>query len=314
MEMLKNTTFYNSDVNVFRNQIAALIEEVYPEALEMALSSFRLMGLVSFETIAANLQSFSYTPKMRSYLMSEDADDFICNDDDTPVRTAMGKPYRGETSNLSKRLELCMVTCEGKMLRDEVLKEVAAVLKVLMFKMYRMFWFGRPDRGIFGILNHPEAAKNAIESPFLWSSATDNQIAMQLVKAMKHMTNPKVIIAENIYNSSVGLSREGEAVSCSMRMDCIRGIITAQSSINIQGELRMESNEDLNANSQHGDLVIVYDADGVYMTRAEPVLMAPIVKDSQNVTAKILMNTAGLHIEYHDSIRVIEGAGAPIKE
>jgi hypothetical protein len=313
MDTLTTTQFWADDVNAFAGEVSRLADEVFDEAMEEAMANFKLLGLVRFETIEQDLKSFSYTPALRDYLLSDDADDFVCNDDDTPVYSAMGKPYRGETRNLSKRFELCMVTCEGKDLRMEVKKRLKAVIQALLFKLYRIFWFGTPDLGQFGILNHPEAAKGQIESSFKWKTATDNQIAMQLVKAMKHMTNPKVIVAENIYNSSIGLAREGEAVSCSMRMNCIAGIIAAQDSITIDGDLMIRSSEELNANDQHGDMVIVYDADAVYMTKADIRRVGIQAKDLQNVHGKLLLNTAGLHFEYHGGIRNIVGAGDPVK-
>ena len=311
MQTVSTTQFWADDVDVFRREVRRLADEVYPEAFDEAMANFKLMGLVRFETIAQDLKSFSYTPSLRDYLLSDDADDFVCNDDDSPVYTAMGKPYRGETRNLSKRFELCMVTCEGKDLRTEVKKRLKAVIQSLLFKLYKIFWFGRPDLGQFGILNHPEAAKGQIESSFKWSAATDNQIAMQLVKAMKHMTNPKVIVAENIYNSSIGLAREGEAVSCSMRSACITGIIQAQDGIEFDGTIR--SSEDLNANGTHGDMVVVYDADAVYMTKADIRRLGIVAKDGQNVTGKLLLNTAGLHFEYSGGLKNIVGAGDPVK-
>lgn len=311
METTRTNDILSTDVDAFRREVNRLAQEEFDNALEMAMKSFPLMGLVRFEDIAQNLQSFSYTPQMPDYLMADDAEDFDCGDNDSPVYQAEGKPYRGETANLTKRYELCMIKCQGKTLREEVRKKLKGVMQVILLKLYKTFWYGRPDLGQFGLLNHPMLADHKIESPFVWSRATDNQIAMQLAKAMKHMVNPKVIVAENIYNNSIGLAKEGDGAgaTCSIRSGCINAIIQAQDGINFDGTIR--SSEDLNANNQHGDMVIVYDAEGAYMTKAEPLLIAATPSGTSMVTGRAIMNTAGLHIEFTGSVKQIEGAGAP---
>lgn len=308
MEVEKKLQIWETDANAFAQRVERFIGEVYDEALEEAMASFPLLGLVMTKAIDRDLKSFSYTPSMRSYLMADEADEFDCTDNDDPVHIAAGKTYRGETKLLGKRLELCMVTCRGLDLREEVKTKVKAVIQVILLGLQKSFWRGNPTIGQFGLLNHPEAEKNKIESPFKWSAATDNQVAMQLVKATKNKTNPKVIVAENIYNSSIGLSHERDGSSgCSLRSSCIAEVIQAQEGSSFDGMI--QSSEDLNANTMRGDMVIVYDADAMHLTKSEIFRITAQAKGLQQAHARLLMNTSGLVVEYSDAITVIYGAG-----
>ena len=309
MEYEKKLQIWETDSVAFAQRVDRFIAEVYDEALEEAMASFPLMGLVMTKNIDRDLKSFSYTPEMRTHLMSDSTSEFDCSDDDDPVHVTMGKPYRGETKLIGKRLELCMVTCIGKDLREEVKKKVKAVIQVILFDLVRLFWFGNPTIGQYGLLNHPEAEKNKIESAFKWSSATDNQVAMQLVKATKNKTNPKVIVAEDIYNTSIGLSHELKdgASSCSLRSSCIAGIIQAQHGSSFDGLI--QSSEDLNANTTRGDMVIVYDADAMSLTKSDIFRITAQAKGLSQAHARLVMNTSGLVIEYSNAITVIYGAG-----
>lgn len=305
MQYIEKQTFFTSSISELAAEVARLSRRVRQRAWEQALAKFKLGDLTSIKSIPQAQGYFSYTPKKRDYVLGDEVGFATCNSTPSAVNRAAGQALKGDTFMLEKPYEICLMDCEND-LQAAVEKGEHDVAVVLLNKLYQLFWFGTPQIGQFGLVNHPLSQR--IES-VEWGGASNNDIAQLLVEAMRGMANPVVVVAQNAYSKSIGAasSKQGDAQGgCALRGGCITSIIQGQSDITFGGMIK--SNAVLNARPEFGNqnIAIVYDADTVGMHVSDMIYLDPEPK-GKTVLVNRMMNTAGLQIEYEDSVKILVG-------
>ncbi len=306
MNYVEKSKFYTESATELAREVNRLSRLVRDAVFQKALERFKLNGLTTMNTIPKNQGYFKYTPKQRDYVLSETATPATCESDPESVRIAAGKPFRGDTDLLEKPYEICLTDCEGD-LRMAVEKGEEAVAAVLLEKLYQRFWFGSPQLGQFGLTNHPLTEK--IESTFTWAQASNNQIAQQLIEAMDGMMNPAVIVAQNAYRQSLGLSDENQIVNaCSLRGDCVTSIIQKQEGNLFTGAIKTSKDMSNRPEFAGQNVALVYDMGSVFMNASDVIYLdAMPTQNGKKVKAMRMINTSGMHVEYADSLKLIVG-------
>ena len=258
MDFSTKIKFYDDNVDTMAADAERISQRVRDQAFEDALAQFPFLSMMLIRDLPRDQTYVKHESKKKHYVFG-DATTSSCNSDPDPVRMSSGKMMRIDSELLETRIELCIMACAEASLEDEIMKQETAAALVLLNKLRQRFWYGQPDLGQYGLMNHPDSSgENTIQSPFRWADASNNQIAMQIVEATDGMLQPAVVIAENIYRQSIGLSDESNSGtgSCSMRGGCIESIIMSQDGSVFNDSIK--SNKDLNASEKTGNEDLVY--------------------------------------------------------
>lgn len=270
-----------------------------------AMDSFKLFDMVPIKTISEDSEKFEYEPKKQRFVFG-DIVPASCSSKPMPVKSSSGDVFKGFTFRHQAVYDLCIEKCNKKTVSEDVYDGEADVATVLMTYAQQSFYFGNPEMMQFGLVNHPLTEE--IESPATWAKMSNSQIVKQLRTASKHMVDPRYLLADKVFDDSLGdADNAGNGSSgCGTRLECLTSLMSKQNNINF-GEF--EFNEELDSRLEFGgkNVALIYDADAMAMTLSGPIYLDARGIDIKNVYTQREINTGGLHVYSEGAVKLITG-------
>jgi hypothetical protein len=305
--------FYTKNVRQLERDVNRISNNVRQTQWLTALKSFRLNGLTKVETIGETEETFSYTPEERIIIMG-DASPASCNSTPMVVDYASSEEFKGFTVTHEVGYEVCLKDCKtDNTLISKVTHGEYSSSVVLLNHLYNKFWYGNPELMQFGLLNHPlteiiDSPNNGRDGSSSFSSKSNNQVMKEIRNALKYMIDPRVIMSEQAFENSMGDANTGDnQTGCDTRSECVKSLLSKQSNIRFDGEIEFMSELDNRQEFDGDDIMLIYDADSVAMTSSGVIYLSAASVSTKVVLANRLINTAGLRINYADSVKIIRG-------
>lgn len=315
---------YN-DVKQMERDIDRISRNVYRNAFRDAMRDFQGQMFLDFQELGEDEKMFEYTPKDRLYIFgANNIQPASCSSVPADVDSSSGDTIRGLTHLFESGYHMCIETCNKTSLEDEVYQKEYAVAMALIHFLYQQMWYGIPELMQFGLLNHPLV--ELISSPptnfpgveqcggatncgsTKWADKTINEITKEIKSAIRHFTNPQIIMSQNAYDNSMSVI-DDRLLSAGtygvMRYEQI------ESSLRRQGLLAASNivpHEELDSHKHfdNKDIAIVHDRGAMAITASRPIWTGA-THDAKNVHVMRKIRTGGLRINYADAVKIIVG-------
>lgn len=315
---------YN-DVKVMLRDVDRISRNVYLQAFNDAMTDFEGQILLDLMPLGEDEKMFEYTPKDRQYIFgANNIQPATCSSVPVDVETSAGDTVRGITHLFETGYHLCINECNKTSLEEEVYNKEKAVSLALVNMLYQQMWYGIPELMQFGLLNHPLI--QLIESPptsypgeeqcgggdncgsTKWEHKTINEIVKEIKSAIRHYTNPQIIMAQRAYDNSMSIIDERLLSSGTygvMRYEQV------ESALRRQGLLPFSNiipSEELDAHPKYDnkDIAIVHDRGAMALTASQPIWLGG-THDAKNVHVVRQIRTGGLRVDYADAVKIIVG-------
>ena len=315
---------YN-DIKRMTRDVDSISRRIMMRAFNDAMADFEGQLFLDFQELGEDEKMFEYRPKDRKYIFgANNVQPASCSSLPGDVEMSNGDSIKGLTHLFESGYHLCIHECEANSLEEEVYNKEYAVAMSLIHMLFQQMWYGIPELMQFGLLNHPLV--EIIESPptntpgeetcsgadncgsTKWEHKSVNEIVKEIKSAIRHYTNPQMIMSQNAYDNAMTFVDEkllAQGTYGVMRYEQVEDVLRRQGLMGLRNIIP-EEELDMHPEYDNKDIAIAMDRGAMALTASKPIWKGAD-HDQKNVHVVREIRTGGLRINYADAVKILVG-------
>lgn len=316
---------YN-DIKRMTRDVDTISRRIMQRAFNDAMADFEGQLFLDFQELGEDEKMFEYRPKDRKYIFgANNVQPASCSSLPGDVEMSSGDSIKGLTHLFESGYHLCIHECEANSLEEEVYNKEYAVAMSLIHMLFQQMWYGIPELMQFGLLNHPLI--EIIESPATntpgeetcsgqdncgstkWAHKSINEIVKEIKAAIRHYTNPQLLVSQNAYDESMFVLDDRLIAAGTpgvFRYEQVQSALGKSRSGVGLGDIIPTEELDMHPEYGNKDIAIAMDRGAMALTASKPIWKGAD-HDQKNVHVVREIRTGGLRINYADAVKILVG-------